>query len=278
MAMPFTGAIRVSFFPDTPGDTVRAELTMRNDASFGQTHAALSRLEARAYQADRELRGQTTGAVGIANLQVLSEVDQSGKITIELGDAPLSAQYFIRGMDNIIGSNMEQMARNYFASLNNPQREQHQRINGYQVARQWQELPQGIRRVFRQPPAKLRELFKRTDGDWLQPPKNIYFLIRYEHQGETVFIAHSMSPSTVSKLVDRNATQSRNTLFLVSGLSALILTVAIWLRLRRVSQPVAALGWWTRAFDSEKLNQPPPDFAYAELNELAELIRTLLRK
>ncbi len=82
VSMPITGALRVSFFPDIPGDTVRAELTMRNDASFGQTHDALRLIEQRAYQADRALRGEA--ASGIAHLQVLSEADQSGRVTIEL--------------------------------------------------------------------------------------------------------------------------------------------------------------------------------------------------
>jgi multidrug efflux pump subunit AcrB len=91
VAMPITGAIRVSFFPDIPGDTVRAELTMRNDASFGQTHDALHLLEQRAYQADRSLRGDASS--GIAHLQVLSEADQSGKVTVELSE---SAAYDIR--------------------------------------------------------------------------------------------------------------------------------------------------------------------------------------
>ena len=56
VTMPLTGALRLSFFPDVPGDTVRAELTMQNDASYGQTHAALELLETQAYAADRQLR------------------------------------------------------------------------------------------------------------------------------------------------------------------------------------------------------------------------------
>lgn len=83
LAMPFTGVVRMSFFPDIVGDTVRAELTMRNDASFGQTHAALNQLEAKAYAVDRAL-GRGDGESGIANLQVLSEGDQSGRVTVEL--------------------------------------------------------------------------------------------------------------------------------------------------------------------------------------------------
>lgn len=100
LAMPFTGAVRLSFFPDIPGDNVRAQVTMHTDASYGQTHAALRALEATARDIDRELvaRSGATGAdTGISNLQVLSEADQSGKITVELTpDAPYDLATFTR--------------------------------------------------------------------------------------------------------------------------------------------------------------------------------------
>jgi len=43
-----------------------------------------------------------------------------------------------------------------------------------------------------------------------------------------------------------------------------------------IAKPVTALAQWARALDSENLSQPPPDFPYPELNELAGLIRTSL--
>lgn len=84
MAMPFTGAVRTSFFPDIPGDNVTASIIMQTDASYGQTHAALSALEAKARDIDRQLTGRSD-ASGIANLQVLSEADQSGQVTVRSG-------------------------------------------------------------------------------------------------------------------------------------------------------------------------------------------------
>ncbi|KAA1173778.1 efflux RND transporter permease subunit [Marinobacter salinexigens] len=99
MAMPFTGAVRLSFFPDIPGDNVRAEITMQNDASFGLTHQALLSLEKKAHEIDRELVNQSgsDNATGIGNLQVLSEADQSGKVTVELAaDAPYDINTFTR--------------------------------------------------------------------------------------------------------------------------------------------------------------------------------------
>lgn len=98
MGMPFTGAVRLSFFPDIPGDTVRASVTMQTDASYGQTHAALFLLEDKAYAVDRRLAEKAgVTSSGIADIQVLSEADQSGQVTVELADdAPYDIQTFTR--------------------------------------------------------------------------------------------------------------------------------------------------------------------------------------
>lgn len=91
VSMPFTGALRVSFFPDISGDTTTATLTMQPDTSFGQTHTAVLALEQYAYLADQTLLQQkgSTLKTAIANIQVLSEDDQAGTVTVELiADTP----------------------------------------------------------------------------------------------------------------------------------------------------------------------------------------------
>jgi multidrug efflux pump subunit AcrB len=105
LSMPLTGMVRMSFFPDIPGDTVRAELTMKNDASFGQTHAALALLESRAHEADRELRhAEDDNGSAIAYLQVLSEADQSGAVKLQLTkDAPYDIDTFTRKWRTLSG-------------------------------------------------------------------------------------------------------------------------------------------------------------------------------
>ncbi len=102
MSMPLTGLVRMSFFPEVTGDTVRVALTMRNDASYGQTHAALRLLEERANQADLELRGgQPTG---IAHLQVMAAAAQSGSIRLELKKtAPYDIVGFTRKWQQLAG-------------------------------------------------------------------------------------------------------------------------------------------------------------------------------
>lgn len=99
IAMPFTGAVRTSFFPDIPGDTIRAEITMETDASFGLTHSALLLLEQKAHKIDEQLIADAgaEAETGIANLQVLAESDQSGKVTVELTpDSPYDIITFSR--------------------------------------------------------------------------------------------------------------------------------------------------------------------------------------
>lgn len=104
ITMPFTGAVRLSFFPDIPGHTVRAHLSMQNDASYGQTHAALNLLEAKAYEADRRLRSADDGETGIAGLQVISEADQSGTVRVELKkQAPYDIKRFTKKWRHLAG-------------------------------------------------------------------------------------------------------------------------------------------------------------------------------
>lgn len=94
--MPFTGAVRVAFFPDIAGDTVTAEISMYNDASFGQTQTNLLALEANAIEVDEKLRATYGGSESaISSVQIIAEEDKSGKVTIELsGDAPYNSDEF----------------------------------------------------------------------------------------------------------------------------------------------------------------------------------------
>ncbi len=97
-AMPMTGALKVSFFPSVPGDTVRANLNMESDTSYGQTFDALTELEASAYATDQDLLTQHNikqDASGLAYVQVVSNSDQAGQLTVQLNsNAPYDIQEF----------------------------------------------------------------------------------------------------------------------------------------------------------------------------------------
>ena len=95
MSMPFTGDIRMSFFPRIPGDSVRTTLTMQSDSSYGETQKALLTIEQKAYQADKELIQEakkkgtipadtSPQATGIKHIQTASSGDQGGNFRVEL--------------------------------------------------------------------------------------------------------------------------------------------------------------------------------------------------
>ncbi|QUM78541.1 efflux RND transporter permease subunit [Moritella sp. 24] len=86
VGLPLTGSVRVTFFPDIPGEVVSADLVMQNDASFGQTNTNLLLLEQAAIQADKNLQARYDDAENSAinSLQVIADDDSSGKLTVEL--------------------------------------------------------------------------------------------------------------------------------------------------------------------------------------------------
>ncbi|BBN81703.1 acriflavin resistance protein [Pseudoalteromonas sp. A25] len=101
MSLPFTGAVRSAFFPDVPADTVSAEITMYNDASYGQIYKNLLKLEQLALQTDNQLSAQYrdeskhSEQSHISSIQVLSDSSSQGTVTIELDkDAVYQANEF----------------------------------------------------------------------------------------------------------------------------------------------------------------------------------------
>ncbi|MGB0662216.1 MAG: efflux RND transporter permease subunit [Pontibacterium sp.] len=107
ITMPMTGAIRFSFFPQIPGDSVRASLTMQTGTSYGLTHLALVEVEKAAYAADallREEAGDTSSEDDIKNMQVSSSSNTGGRVELELeSDAAYDIQTFTTTMQRLAG-------------------------------------------------------------------------------------------------------------------------------------------------------------------------------
>ena len=107
VGLPMTGNVRVAFFPDMPGDTVTADMSMQNDASFGQTQTNLLVLEAAAVQVDEDLRAQYNAAdkeSELLSLQVIADSDDSGQVRIELdSDSVYSSNEFAQLWQENVG-------------------------------------------------------------------------------------------------------------------------------------------------------------------------------
>jgi len=104
-SMPFNGNIRMSFFPSIPGDTVRASIAMHKDVSFGRTHETLLMMERTAYETDKALQAdKDANTTGIANLQLISQADHSGGVTVELAEnSPYDLVEFRREWEKRVG-------------------------------------------------------------------------------------------------------------------------------------------------------------------------------
>lgn len=90
-SMPLTGKIRVSFFPEIPGDKVNADLSMYNDVGYGQTYENLLRMEQMAYEADKELTNKYSTSyiedeTYIDSLQIIGNSDTSGSSSVFFSD------------------------------------------------------------------------------------------------------------------------------------------------------------------------------------------------
>lgn len=88
IGMPMTGAVRVAFFPDITGDTVSTQISMYNDASYGQLQKNLLSAEQAALTIDSTLSKATPEqATGISSLQIIASGDSDGTVRIELDKA-----------------------------------------------------------------------------------------------------------------------------------------------------------------------------------------------
>ncbi|WDD98614.1 efflux RND transporter permease subunit [Thalassomonas actiniarum] len=98
IGMPQNGGVRVAFFPDIPGSVIQADMSMQNDASFGQTRKNLSFIERAAISADEQLAAEHNWqGSAIDTIEVIGESDLSGTIVVELTDsAPYGLNEFAR--------------------------------------------------------------------------------------------------------------------------------------------------------------------------------------
>jgi len=99
-----TGAVRVAFFPDIPGSSIRATLSMQNDASFGQTRKNLQLIEQGAIRADQQLMAKLAlEGSGIDTIEVMGTGDLAGAIEIELDkESPYSLKEFTSAWKAIV--------------------------------------------------------------------------------------------------------------------------------------------------------------------------------
>lgn len=197
-------------------------------------------------------------------------------LSLVAGYSMLSADYFLRGMDNITALQMEKAAQEYLEKTPQSQRQKPYTVLGYTVFPHWQQVPETIRHQAISAPEQSNELIKIFNGNRPVGKHSIDFLFHYTMDSDSVYVTFRISPDTVSAMVESNSRANRQKLIMTSVSTALALSLIIWLLMRRISQPVNRLVDWTGNLDSDNLKASPPDFTYPELNQLALLIRKSL--
>ncbi|MCW7753015.1 HAMP domain-containing histidine kinase [Desulfobotulus sp. H1] len=192
------------------------------------------------------------------------------------GYSLLSMHFFVRGMDNIIAGNMAEVVATYVQITPAENRRQPHRFSGYWIAAEWGGLPENIRHSLTKPEQTGLMVKKRVASRWWEPPDKMHFLMAVDHDGTSYFVVHTATRETVSALVGNKSKKSLHLLAGISMCSLAAIVSIIWVMLRQVERRVGDLGRWARELDEKKLLEAPPDFAYAELNTLAALIRTSL--
>ncbi|MGI0117881.1 sensor histidine kinase [Zooshikella sp. RANM57] len=196
-------------------------------------------------------------------------------LILVVGYSFLTAHYLIQGMDNIVTSNMEQVAHHYLKQAANDNSKSPKQYYNYVVTSQWSALPKEVKSLFKQSEIIPNKLFKAHLPE--ESPPKVKFLFHAIIQDQKVYVAYSISRSTTSALTLQNISSDFRTLIMISMLSALSLAVIILLLSWRLGRPITRLGEWARTLASDKLHQPTPDFNYPELNAFADLIRSNLK-
>ncbi len=197
-------------------------------------------------------------------------------VVLVIGYSLLSAHYYHMGMDSVTASNMEETARSYVKLVPPAKRTQFEHFRGYRISSNWNTIPLDLQTAFGTKPPEQGLSIEVEKDNWFNKPDIVYFVYRYQDDNGTLFVTRRGSRANAPPLIGRNAAESRKMLFAISASIAGLIGVTILFLLRRVSRPVASLGQWARSLNAENLSEPPPDFSYPELNDLAYLIRNSL--
>lgn len=191
-----------------------------------------------------------------------------------IGFSVLSVNYFIDGLDRGINGTMLQISQS-----TNVKAGQSKNVLGFNVASRWQDTPSIIQEQFALPPTEEGELYKsKIQESMFSMPKNLYFVVLYKTlDGENRYVSIVMSEKDRPTKMDKGNPKQRIFWISVIALGAIALFAFVLIMImQKIAKPIESLRSWARQLDSSNIDQNPPDFSYAELNALAEIVRSSL--
>lgn len=196
-----------------------------------------------------------------------------GTITILVYSA-LSANAFIDGLNASMRKTMLDVARSSNVEDGEPKFQL-----TYYIASRWQDLPEEIQNSFETEPVTMYELFTYFEFESMfEPPETGYFLIKAQsEQNELRYVAKMLNRIDFARTKSLGNSPKHEVSLLLYAIGGVVLfAVIIILLIRKIARPIERLKDWAKSLDQNKLQQPAPDFDYAELNMLANIIKNSL--
>ncbi len=188
-------------------------------------------------------------------------------------------QFFLHGLDVKVAWHMRQVVEHQFG-----QGTHLSQMFNYQVASNWEELPERVREVFKRPPETPLELQKYFENWWyFAPPETGYFLMMsQDEQGQKRYISHirefRKGPVHGSGLPKKMFRIDPMVEIALWGLGAMLaFMAALYWTFRSLSKPSNAMYNWAAGLTIESAKSELPDFKYQELEDLAVIIQTSMQ-
>ncbi len=185
-----------------------------------------------------------------------------------------STQYFLEGFDMVQEWQMNQAAdllpKGEISSITD---------FGYHVSRNWEDVPEEMKKVFPHPPSKQRELQVHFENWWyFAPPEKSYSLLSAPNQAGEIRYISRIIDSKKKKAKPKHEGLDPMVIIALWGLGSLAVFIGIiYIVLSNLAHPIQSLYNWAKNLNLKQTEVSPPDFQYEELNQLAGIVHASIQ-
>lgn len=184
----------------------------------------------------------------------------------------LTYQYYIEGLENSMSGAMFHAANRTELDANG-----YAKVLNIVITDTWEHQPEIVKQHMPTPPQEYEKLYKYLEQDnFLTTPEFALLALRVKtQQGEERYVSRGFKRRPNS----HREQQVKMRMLLIGAFALIGLLVFLGLLfavLKTIATPVESLGLWARQLTPARLRQPPPDFRYPELNNLASVVHQSL--
>ncbi|WDP92760.1 MAG: HAMP domain-containing histidine kinase [Desulfobacter sp.] len=190
-----------------------------------------------------------------------------------LGYSLLSARFFSQGVIRVITDNMVNGVDTYHRSMARNSTKGVDYFGNLMITRDWKQVPAVVRRTFPSPVPATGKLYMTKESGILNRSDPNYYILAVPKGGIIYYVCQWIGFSTPPGTFGWNSNENIKVLIVISCCIGMALATVLWLIIRRIATPMAALSFWAKGLDKQRVSEDLPDFYYRELNELAALIR-----